>query len=59
MSITLTPELWVAIMMFLSQQMDALFRDLEAMTEEEREIWRQKQKQEYEDHMAWLEETRK
>jgi len=56
MALYISPELWLAIIVFLTQQMEALFRDLNAMTDDEREEWRLKQSAEYDDHMAWLKE---
>ena len=56
MALHISPELWLAIIVFLSQQMEALFRRLDDMTDEEREEWRLKQSAEYDDHMAWLRE---
>ena len=52
--ITISAELWLAIMLFMAQQMESLFRDLNAMTEEQREEWRKNQLTQYQDHMAWL-----
>ncbi|MHA2068295.1 MAG: hypothetical protein ACXABY_28365 [Candidatus Thorarchaeota archaeon] len=52
--ISISGELWLAIMLFLAQQMDSLFRNLEGMTLEQREEWRKAQLSQYQDHMAWL-----
>jgi len=54
MAVQISAELWLAIMVFLAQEMDALFRKLDAMTEEERKAWQEAQAAEYKDHMAWL-----
>ena len=52
--ISISAELWLAMMLFMAQQMEGLFRDLSAMTEEQREEWRKAQLTQYADNMAWL-----
>ena len=54
MSLAISAEMWLAIMLFMAQQMESLFRDLNAMTVEEREEWRKTQLTQYQDNMAWL-----
>ena len=54
MAVQISAELWLAIMVFLAQEMDALFRKLDAMSEEERKAWQESQAAECKDHMAWL-----
>jgi hypothetical protein len=54
MSVTISAEMWLAMMLFLTQQMESLFRDLNAMTEEQRLEWRKNQLSQYQDNMAWL-----
>jgi hypothetical protein len=54
MSLSISAEMWLAIMLFMSQQMESLFRDLNAMTAEQREEWRKGQLTQYADNMAWL-----
>ena len=54
MSISVSAEMWLAIMLFMSQQMESLFRDLNAMTVEQRDEWRKGQLTQYSDNMAWL-----